>query len=134
MVEQQRFQSAANCILSKSENHEENIQGGQFNCEIPDGLRKEEKQKEQKHPRVSSKEKKETNHGAIHLPVAVLKYGRHVTGESRPRALFQTHETGTQLLLFEDITEMELEQKFLEKMSAPRNCFKLSSQIGRYFE
>jgi hypothetical protein len=110
MVEQQRFQSATNGILSKGENHEENIQGGQFNCEIPDGLREEEKQKEQKHSRVRPEEKKETDHGAVHLPVKIPKRLRHITGESLARGLFQPHEAGTQLLLFGDITEVELEQ------------------------
>src|SRR3977135_2123554 len=93
MFGHQRFQSAADCILSKGENHEENIQGGQFNCEIPDGLRKEEKQKEQKHPRIRPEEKKETDHGAVHLPVAIAKRLRHITGESPARGLFQAHQT-----------------------------------------
>src|SRR4051794_509435 len=107
MFGHQRFESAADCILSEGENHEEKIQDGQFNCEIPDRLRKEEKQKEQKHPRVSPEEKKETNHGAIHLPVRIPKRLRHVPGESPARGLFQAHETRAQLLLFDDITEME---------------------------
>src|SRR6266550_8294895 len=86
MFSDQRFQFAADCILSKGENHEEKIQDGQFNCEIPDGLGKEEKDKEQKHPRVSPEEKKEFDHGAVQLAVAVLKRLRHIRAESRARA------------------------------------------------
>jgi hypothetical protein len=110
MVCHQRFQSPADGVLPKGENNEQEIQGDQFNHEIPNGLTNEEKEKEQKHPRVGSEEKKETEHRPIALPVTVLKCLRHIIGKNPPRDLFQTRETRAQYLLFADITKMELEQ------------------------
>src|SRR6266404_3527618 len=110
MVCQQRFQFAADCILPEGENHKEKIQRGQFDREIPNGLTNEEKQKEQKHPRVRPEEKKEIDHGSVRLPVAVLKRLRHTIDESPARGLFQAHDIRAQHLLFGDITNVELEQ------------------------
>jgi hypothetical protein len=73
MFGHQRFQFAANCILPDGENNKEEIQGDQFHQEIPNGLTSEEKQKEQKHPRIRPEEKKNIDHGPVALAVTVSK-------------------------------------------------------------
>ena len=123
---QVREKTATEGILCPQQKCEHEIKKREFNDEIPDGLTRQEKGKEQDHPRIGGEKIQPSNQRFALLPVGFRDRG-FVSLRDRP---FEIIHPWREPFLLSRVVQIEPEQKFLPRLILPAQAIKFRLQCS----